>query len=397
MPRRPADFVPSYRLHRSSGQAIVTLSSRDHLLGEYESRASKVKYHELVARWIANGRKTLNVTPPVSALHIDTRLTVDGLLDAHVRHSHTYYVDVNGKPTTEINAYEAATAPVRELFGPTPAAEFTPTKLKSVRARMIAKGWARTLINRQVSRIRSVWKWAASEELVEVAVYQTLATVTGLKRGRSAAKESRPIKPVPAASVAAVKPFVASPVWALIELQQLTGARGGELFKLRAIDIDTKGKVWTYTPKEHKTSHFGHERIIYFGPKAQDVLRTFMRNRPIDVPLFSPREGNAERKALQAITARRAGQPIAARKTKRQIRDHYDRESYRRAIARACKLAEVPRWHPHQLRHTAATSWRREHGPEAALTLLGDKTTRMIDVYAEKDHQTAMRIAAENG
>jgi hypothetical protein len=41
MPKLSETEVPSYRRHKQSGQAIVTLSKRDILLGEYGSRESR--------------------------------------------------------------------------------------------------------------------------------------------------------------------------------------------------------------------------------------------------------------------------------------------------------------------------------------------------------------------
>lgn len=75
MPRFSPDHVPSYRLHKHSGQAVVTLSAKDYLLGKFGSQQSKVRYHELIARWIAGGRKPLDVTP-VCSLNPDTRITL---------------------------------------------------------------------------------------------------------------------------------------------------------------------------------------------------------------------------------------------------------------------------------------------------------------------------------
>ena len=45
--------------------------------------------------------------------------------------------------------------------------------------------------------------------------------------------------------------------------------------------------------------------------------------------------------------------------------------SYRKAIRRACLKANVPIWHPHQLRHTAATNIRCQFGLEVAQAVLG--------------------------
>ena len=40
---------PSYRLHKPSGQAIVTLSGKMHYLGEHESPESHQAYERLIA------------------------------------------------------------------------------------------------------------------------------------------------------------------------------------------------------------------------------------------------------------------------------------------------------------------------------------------------------------
>ena len=64
------------------------------------------------------------------------------------------------------------------------------------------------------------------------------------------------------------------------------GMRPGEVVAMRACDLDTSGKVWTYTPAEHKTEHHGHARTVYLGPRAQLVLRSFLR-RELAAFLFS--------------------------------------------------------------------------------------------------------------
>ncbi len=56
--------VPSYRLHKQSGQAIVSLSNgqggrRDVLLGEYGTRKSREQYARVIAEWDANDRRLL--------------------------------------------------------------------------------------------------------------------------------------------------------------------------------------------------------------------------------------------------------------------------------------------------------------------------------------------------
>ncbi len=55
------------------------------------------------------------------------------------------------------------------------------------------------------------------------------------------------------------------------------------------------------------------------------------------------------------------------------------------------------RWHPHQLRHTAATAIRSRFGSEAAQGILGHKNLSTTEIYAERDLAAAARIMAEVG
>jgi hypothetical protein len=48
--------LPSYRKHKPSGQAVVTLDGKDHYLGPHGSKASLQEYDRLVGEWQANGR-----------------------------------------------------------------------------------------------------------------------------------------------------------------------------------------------------------------------------------------------------------------------------------------------------------------------------------------------------
>ena len=70
MPAR-APRTPSYRHHRPSGQAVVTLGGRDVYLGKFASPESRAEYDRLVAEWLASGRvrkiAVVAARPPRSA------------------------------------------------------------------------------------------------------------------------------------------------------------------------------------------------------------------------------------------------------------------------------------------------------------------------------------------
>jgi len=90
MPRR----VPSYRLHKASNPAVVTLCGKDFYLGEHGSTASHEKYARLVAEWSAAGCKL----PPITSA---SNLTVSQVLAAYLAHAETYYVK-DGDPTSQV-------------------------------------------------------------------------------------------------------------------------------------------------------------------------------------------------------------------------------------------------------------------------------------------------------
>jgi integrase len=54
-------------------------------------------------------------------------------------------------------------------------------------------------------------------------------------------------------------------------------------------------------------------------------------------------------------------------------------------------------WHPHQLRHTAATNLRRDFGLEAAQVILGHKTLTATEIYAERNVAKARQVMGEVG
>jgi integrase len=438
---------PSYRKHRASGQAIVTLDGRDHYLGPHGTKASKAEYDRLIGEWLANGRRS---TPSTSNAYVSE------LIEGFWTHAETYY---GGTPHRgELGSYRLVLQILKRLYGRTFVRDFGPSALKGVRQAMIEAGWVRSYVNRQTGRLRHVFKWGVEHEYVPVTVYQTLLAVTGLKKGKTEARESDPVKPVPEEYVYALRDHVSRQVWAIIQLQLITGMRPGEACAMRGTDIDTTGKLWTYKPAKHKTEHHGYERTVYLGQRAQAIVKPFLKP-DLHAYLFSPAEAEAERRAKLHAQRVAEGTPLSCgnrpgsnvkRKPGRKPRDCYSENSYRRAIDYACEKAfplpadlerqrvkgakwqqtradgetstalrwetrkewktrlgerwgevdawrNAHHWHPHQLRHNAATRLRKEYGLEAAQVILGHATIEVTELYAEKNVEAAMRIMGEVG
>jgi len=241
--------VPKYSLHKASGRAIVTLDGTDHYLGEYDSPESKANYDRLIAEWLASGRRSCQPQSlPQSPSH-----TVNEVIAAYWEYAQAYYRKPDGTPTQEIQTLRQALKPLILLYGETVAADFGPLALKAVREAMIQKGWCRSHINKQISRLKSMFRWGTEQEMIAGSVFHALLAVKGLKLGRTEACESEPVRPVPEHLVNAIEPYVSKQVWSMIRLMLLTGARPGEIVNLRVRDIQMTGDVWKCDLCEHMT------------------------------------------------------------------------------------------------------------------------------------------------
>ena len=376
--------IPSYCLHRPSGRAYVRLGGQQIYLGVHGSLESRTAYRRVVAEFIASGRR-----PPQ---RIGRGLTVGELLAAYAAHVRREHVRHDGRPSTEQDAIRQAVRPVRELYADTPAVEFGPLALAAVREEMIRRGWCRSNVNRQVLRVRAMFRWAVSYELLPGDRLHALTALRGLRPGRSSARESEPVRPIAESVVEAVLPHVASPVAAMVRLQQLTGCRPAEACGLRPIELDTAADVWVWRPARHKTEHVGAIRLIPLGPRAQAVLRPLLAGAlDVEAPLFSPPKGRGSRGGEHYRVKCPGG------RTGRRLGASYTTASYRRSIHRACDLAGVARWSPHRLRHSYGTVVRRRFGVEAAQLALGHRQLRATEIYAESDISTVVDIARRIG
>ncbi|MCC7086333.1 MAG: site-specific integrase [Pirellulales bacterium] len=412
--------VPTYQKHRASGQAVVSLNGRDFYLGPHGTKASRIEYDRLIGEWLRQGRQI----QPDSEAH---GLTVVELLAAYLHFANRYYRTGN-RPTTEIHAIRSAMRGVKLLYGRKPCSEFGPIALQAVMQRMSDDGLARTTINQHSSRIKRMFRWGVSQELIPAPVYQALASVNGLRKGRSEARETNPVLPVDDITIDATLPHLPDVIADMIRLQRLTGMRPAELCQLRPIDLHRSADVWIYKPSKHKTAHQGKERVVFIGPQAQDILLRYLARDP-QAHCFRPCDSEAKRRA--AVHAARKtplscgtkpGQRRKAR-PKRAPGDCYSVASYRRAIARACDVAfphpellalkdsqlsdkqraelrqwqDDHRWAPNQLRHTAATDIRRQFGLEAAQITLGHSQANTTQIYAERDMQKGIEVARRIG
>src|SRR5581483_11001612 len=317
-------------------------------------------------------------------------------------------------PTSEQEPIRHAIRFLRRTHGHTRVVDFGPLALKAVREEMIRHpitrrvrvkdanghlvevdkvlrvGLARTLVNKHVGRLKRMFKWAVENELVPASVYQALAAVAGLRKDRTTAREKPPVRPVPEEDIQRVLAEVPPVISAVIRLQLLCGGRPQDVVEMRAGDIDRDGSLWEYRPGRHKSEHRGRDRVLYLGPRAQAVLTPYLEGLAPDAYVLSPRRAEPARQAERRQRRGGAANEAPLRtKTSHRLRNHYDSQSYRRAIRRACERLGVPVWFPLQLRHNAGTLIRKLYGLEASQAVLGHAELGVTQVYAEKHLELA--------
>ncbi len=447
---------PAYRQRKGYSQAIVTLTDsatgkrRDYWLGEHGTPESKERYYRLLAEYEALGRRLPDKPGARATLEPCTASepTVAELVLEYWRRVAKVFLPKRS------HAIRTTLRLLRTMDGSTPLSAYGPRRLRLLREAMVAgdpsacpprRPWSRSTVNDRVRIVIAVFRWGVTQEMLSPSVAQALAMVEPLKRGRTSAREGRRVEPVPEEAIDTTLRHLATPVAAMVRLQLLTGARPGEIVGLRGADLtrDAESGLLVARLCEHKSAHRGLDRMVYFGPGAEAVLEPFCLGREPNAPLFSPTEAEAERRKRMHETRRtpvscgnRPGTNLRAEPA-RSPGNAYSVDSYRRAIQYACDRAFPPperlqprvdrdgrretrkqfearlsatereelrawrqkhRWHPHQLRHNAATRIRREFGLEAAQLVLGHASAAITDaVYAERDQARVAEVLRRAG
>jgi len=152
--------TPSYRRHKRSGQAVVTLTEklgnrREVYLGTYGTAASRRYYARVLTEWETAGRRL--PSPDVQA----PSLTMSELILSYWRHAEEYYGFAADPERGDAACLRGALAVVRQLYGQTHALDFGALALKACRGKMVEQGWSRGYVNAQVDRLRRMFRWAA--------------------------------------------------------------------------------------------------------------------------------------------------------------------------------------------------------------------------------------------
>lgn len=414
MPRL-RNVVPRYRLHKASGQAIVSFAGVDHYLGPHNTDVSRREYDRLISEFLGSNRNA-------AAMNRSFGISVADLLTSFLEFAEDFYVK-NGESTSELLAYERVIGSL-EVYLTQTVGEFGPLALRAVRDRWVKQGLARSTCNKNQRRVVRIWKWGVSRELVAAETWQALMSVEGLRKGKTVAPESKPVPPVDVERIQLTIPHLSPIVADMVRLQLLTSMRPGEVCSVRPCDLDRTNDVWEYRPASHKTEHHGRSRTIYLGPQAAAILAPYLFREP-STPCFSAeasREWFREQRSTARKTSPSCGNARGRKHDKnpkprrsRFPRTYFDTSSYGHAIALACKKAwpapeaiagdksklmawnTANRWAPNQIRHTGATDIRKRFGIEAAQVILGHASAQVTQIYAERDAEKARDVIRQIG
>jgi integrase len=400
--------VPSCRLHKPTGQAVVTLSGKDFYLGRYDSSVARQRYAKLLAEWEATNRSPTFGEPVQS-------LTMAQVGLAYLEYAKCYH----GAESREYYHCRRAIKPISELYANHLASKFGPAEFKACRQWWMSDtNRSRQYVNKMAKYLMAVIKWGVSEGLLPPSTHHACKCVAPLRAGKTDAPEAPKVTTVDDARVDAVIAKLSPIVADMIRFQRLTAARPGEICKLKPRMVVRSGDVWRIELIEHKTAYHGKTRTIFAGPKAQKLLAKYLL-RDADSYCFSPaetvawqRKQRSEARITPLSCGNRAGtNRVKAPKTR--ARDHYDTQTYAQAVRYACQQVypapqelsglELKRWRktnwfaPNQTRHNRATEIRAELGLEAASAALGHSSQQITLTYAEKNEQLAQKSARLSG
>jgi integrase len=374
----------------------------DHYLGPWNTHQSRAEYDRVLNEWLARGRQLGQKARNGEA---------DGLLMKELILGYRAHI-LTTAPQLEASL-RMAFKPLRAMYGELPAAEFGPVAFQAVRQKMLEIKGARgqtlcvTTVRKMLGTIKRMIGWGVANEMLPGDALHRLQAVEGIRANQPGIIPPKKVLPVSEADVQAILPHLTPATRAMVVLQCLTGMRPGEVVRLTTGEIDRSGDVWVYRPREHKTASRGKHRMVPMGPRAQEILKPWLRADP-EAPLFSPREAAEQAfasrrnpKYSDVARARRNARWRAAHQPKRgkrlAYRAAYTNRTYARAVARACDKAGIPIFGPNRIRHAYATMVRKLHGLEAAQVLLGHSRADVTQTYAERDEAKAIEVARKIG
>lgn len=359
MSRKP-NFPPRPHVHASSGQERVKYRGKHFYLGPAGSDEAKREYARLLAHWVAGGAGR----PATDRTQL---LNVSEVWAAFMAHA------IDSRDPREIRQFEALRRVIDARWGQIPADRFDSLAVIELQ-RILAARWTRRVVNRQIVRLRTCWRWAETRRLVPKGSWDHLRSVPGLRKNDAMVRNA-PVRKL--ATFAMVKAVAMACPWRIgraLLLQWWTGMRSCEVRLMRPMDIDRAEPVWVYRPHGHKGDWREGEtetsRAVAMGPKCKALLHGLLDGNPAGYIFAPPKRGKVRRKPF------------------------YDEMTYAQVVRRAARKIGIVNFRPYDLRHAAKQRFTRMYGLDVARALLGQRSLSTTNGYGlQLDLETATKAA----
>jgi integrase len=333
---RPLNQVPTYVYKEKDRARIYWRGEYRDLPGKFRSAKSLAAYQSMCLIVEATG-----LLPP--QVHSSEVITIKELGRRYLAAMRIKFGPESDEPTYRSYSIKAVVG----MFGSLTVAEFTPVQLKAVRQAICDAGLVRRTANKRAQHLVNMIQWAVEEGLATGEQWQRLKAVEPIRAGQFGSRDNPEKRPVPEAHFQETLNHLRAETADALRVLALTGMRTGELLAMRPQDVEMGERHWFYTPTRHKTMAAIGSKFIAIPEPAVSILVQYM---PKDfTKRFFPRE----------------------------------QSWLLRAVKRACERADVPHWHPHQLRHLLASKVAEKIDDRAAQKLLGHTNPRMTKKYIQ--------------
>ena len=344
--------IPKYRHQKSRNLAVVRIDGKDIYLGEYNSPESHEKYQLAIAELVSR----LAITKTKG-------LTLPALAAVYHQFSQIRFSDA------KLRSYHRTIQRFASLFPELDSQDVSCSHVEAFQMSLVQRNLTAKTINDYLARLKNIFCWASRNKYMPAQNLLFFDMLDRVDNTWPGVRQTDKVKPVSIEQINEILTDVPKRVAALIKFQFHTACRPSEARMLRLCDIEKSDDVWLYCPPKHKTAHQGKQRRIPLGPLAQQVIES---QQVVDPSAYVFHSGDPS-------------QP-------------YKKDSYSRAIRRACERAGIaPHWTPNQIRHTAATKIRAEYGIEVAQVVLGHSHVRTTEIYAEKNLALASKAVLQMG
>lgn len=360
MPKQ--NLIPNLLKH-PSGRAYCRWKSHCYYFGKHGTAESEEAFRRFCAELLASG------SPPLNS----PSLTVAELSERYLEHARRIY------KAEQVAKIEDLIALTVGLYGSLKAADFGPSKLRTIRQKFLEREYANSTVNQRVNWLAGMFRWGVSWELVPASVSHALESVERL------IDDSEEVEPAPEDAIVKALAHMTLNARTMCEVILLTAMRPDEICRLRMVEVQRDkpiSGIWMFSPTEHKTAHHGITKEILIGPKAQAILLPWIGARQPHEYIFQPKDSLLWK---------------PKRTRKRQIRERYHTPEFCKAVYRACELAGCEHWSPGQLRHNAASRLEDEFGPDIARKILGHRTLTTTRRYIRDDLRKAAEAMKKTG